>query len=100
MMYTTETQTILESETVQISSEFVTDALHLTTVLMKIHCPDHCHYTIGVLANEANHSADFHMIHDITRNADEAECIFSAIVTGHVTPCTLGDVISDLIGNV
>ena len=66
-MYTTETQTILESETVQISSEFVTDALHLTTVLMKIHCPDHCHYTIGVLANEANHSADFHMIHDITR---------------------------------
>ena len=100
MMYITETQTILESETVQISSEFATDSLHLTTVLMKIHCNDHSHYAIGVLACDGDQPADFHMVHDVTRDPEEAEYLFCAIAKGQVTPCTLIDVLSDLLGNI
>lgn len=100
MMYITETQTILESETVQISSEFATDSLHLTTVLMKIHCNDHSHYAIGVLASSGDQPTDFHMVHDVTRDPDEAEYLFDAIAKGQVTPCTLIDVLSDLLGNI
>lgn len=100
MMYITETQTILESETVQISSEFPTDSLHLTTVLMKIHCNDHSHYAIGVLASCEDQPTDFRMVHDVTRNPEVAEFLFGAIVKGQVTPCTLIDVLSDLLGNI
>ena len=99
-MYITETQTILESETVQISSEFPTDSLHLTTVLMKIHCNDHSHYAIGVLASSEDQATDFRMVHDVTRDPEEAEFLFGAIVKGQVTPCTLIDVLSDLLGNI
>ena len=99
-MYITETQTILESETVQISSEFATDSLHLTTVLMKIHCNDHSHYAIGVLASSEDQATDFRMVHDVTRDPEVAEFLFSAIVKGQVTPCTLIDVLSDLLGNI
>ena len=99
-MYITETQTILESETVQISSEFPTDSLHLTTVLMKIHCNDHSHYAIGVLASSEDQPTDFRMVHDVTRNPEVAEFLFGAIVKGQVTPCTLGDILSDLLGNI
>ena len=99
-MYITETQTILESETVQISSEFPTDSLHLTTVLMKIHCNDHSHYAIGVLASSEDQATDFRLVHDVTRDPDVAEFLFSAIVKGQVTPCTLIDVLSDLLGNI
>ena len=99
-MYITETQTILESETVQISSEFPTDSLHLTTVLMKIHCNDHSHYAIGVLASSEDQATDFRMVHDVTRDPEEAEFLFGAIVKGQVTPCTLSDVLSDLVGNI
>ena len=98
-MYITETQTILESETVQISSEFPTDSLHLTTVLMKIHCNDHSHYAIGVLACSGDQPTDFRM-HDVTRDPEVAEFLFGAIVKGQVTPCTLIDVLSDLVGNI
>lgn len=100
MMYITETQTILESETVQISSEFPTDSLHLTTVLMKIHCNDHSHYAIGVLASSEDQARDFRMVHDVTRDPEVAEFLFGAIVKGQVTPCTLIDVLSDLLGNI
>lgn len=99
-MYITETQTILESETVQISSEFPTDSLHLTTVLMKIHCNDHSHYAIGVLASSEDQATDFRMVHDVTRDPEVAEFLFGAIVKGQVTPCTLIDVLSDLLGNI
>ena len=99
-MYITETQTILESETVQISSEFPTDSLHLTTVLMKIHCNDHSHYAIGVLASSEDQATDFRLVHDVTRDPDVAEFLFSAIVKGQVTPCTLIDVLSDMLGNI
>lgn len=100
MMYITETQTILESETVQIFSEFPTDSLHLTTVLMKIHCNDHSHYAIGVLASSEDQATDFRMVHDVTRDPEVAEFLFGAIVKGQVTPCTLIDVLSDLLGNI
>ena len=100
MMYITETQTILESETVQISSEFPTDSLHLTTVLMKIHCNDHSHYAIGVLASSEDQATDFRMVHDVTRDPEVAEFLFGAIVKGQVTPCTLIDLLSDLLGNI
>ena len=99
-MYITETQTILESETVQISSEFPTDSLHLTTVLIKIHCNDHSHYAIGVLASSEDQATDFRMVHDVTRDPEVAEFLFGAIVKGQVTPCTLIDVLSDLLGNI
>ena len=99
-MYITETQTILESETVQISSEFPTDSLHLTTVLMKIHCNDHSHYAIGVLASSEDQATNFRMVHDVTRDPEVAEFLFGAIVKGQVTPCTLIDVLSDLLGNI
>ena len=99
-MYITETQTILESETVQISSEFPTDSLHLTTVLMKIHCNDHSHYAIGVLASSEDQATDFRMVHDVTRDPEVAEFLFGAIVKGQVTPCTLIDVLSDMLGNI
>ena len=99
-MYITETQTILESETVQISSEFATDSLHLTTVLMKIHCNDHSHYAIGVLASSEDQATDFRIVHDVTRDPEEAEFLFDAIVKGQVTPCTLIDVLSDLLENI
>ena len=100
MMYITETQTILESETVQISSEFPTDSLHLTTVLMKIHCTDHSHYAIGVLASSEDQATDFRMVHDVARDPEVAEFLFGAIVKGQVTPSTLIDVLSDLVGNI
>ena len=100
MMYITETQTILESETVQISSESPTDSLHLTTVLMKIHCNDHSHYAIGVLASSEDQATDFRLVHDVTRDPEVAEFLFGAIVKGQVTPCTLIDVLSDLLGNI
>ena len=99
-MYITETQTILESETVQIFSEFPTDSLHLTTVLMKIHCNDHSHYAIGVLASSEDQATDFRLVHDVTRDPEVAEFLFGAIVKGQVTPCTLIDVLSDLVGNI
>ena len=97
-MYTADAQTILETETVQITTKFATEALQLTTILLKIHCTDHTHYTIGILANETNCLPEFHMIHDISRNNKDAMALFNAIADGYVTPCTLGDVLEDMIG--
>lgn len=98
MFPTTDIHAVLESKTVHTVSKKVTDTLHLTTVLMQIHCTDYSFYSIGVLALDETSQADFRMVHDITREYDEAERIFKAITDGNVTPCTLEDVLCDMIG--
>lgn len=91
-------QTVLESKTLRIDSKRITESLHLTTVLLQIYCTDHCHYTLCILSQESDSQADFRMIDDITRDRTEAESIFSVIAAEGVTPCTLGDVLQDMIG--
>ena len=91
-------QTVLQSKTLRIESRQIPSALTLTTLLMQIDYPEYSYYSIGVLCEEADGTTEFRMIHDITRSITEAERIFTAVVEGTVTPCTLEDVLQDMIG--
>ena len=96
--HTKDMQTFLQSKVLRIDSRSIPHLLHLTTVLIQNCCPDHEQYSIGVLSQEYDGSTDFRIIHDITRDHTEAEKLFTIITDGTVTPCTLADVLQDVIG--
>lgn len=93
-----ETQAVLESKTLRIESRKITENLHLTTVLLQISNTEYCHYAIGVFSQESGNPSDFRIVDDITRDRTEAYKLFALIVNGGVTPCTLVDVLQDIIG--
>ena len=53
-------------------------------------------YAIAVRI-ESDDRAEDAVVHDVCRNRAEAETLFHAIVKGLVTPCTLMDVLEDLL---
>ena len=89
---------LLECKTLKIHTNHIDDSLQLITVLMRTECEDSHHYSLCVIASGKGGSTDFRMIHDITGNARKAERIFHTIARGAVTPCTLADVLEDMIG--
>ncbi len=53
-------------------------------------------YTI-VVRIESPNGAEEAAVHDVCRNRREAERLFAAVAEGFVTPCTLADVLEDLL---
>ncbi|MBQ7938805.1 MAG: hypothetical protein IJ281_00310 [Clostridia bacterium] len=93
-----ETQTLLETKTIQIDTRLINHELHLTTVLIQVIYTDHSFYSIGIHSLNGNGIAEFRMINDVCRDKTEAEALFRILSDGEVTPCTLEYILSDLIG--
>ena len=53
-------------------------------------------YAIAVRIDTDNGTEDA-AVHDVSRNRAEAKALFHVIVKGLVTPCTLADVLEDLL---
>ena len=70
----------------------------LTTILSETSDRGRQYYSITVLLRQKESTQSVCTVPDITSSGEKAEDIFRAITEGYVTPCTLQDVISDLLG--
>lgn len=93
-MHTTQS---LRSTVKELHNAFV-DGVSLISVLMENHEEDRVYYSIAVARLPcADPARDIRIVHDIGGDADTAGDIFRQITSGLVTPCTLEDVLSDLL---
>ena len=69
----------------------------LTSVLSETTSAKHKYYSITVAVGQNTEAEDICTISDITGDTAEAERIFRIIADGCVMPCTLEDVISDIL---
>ena len=76
-----------------------TSAPHtLTTILSETTDRGRQYFSITVLQRTEEGTQSVCTVPDITAAREEADELFRAITEGYVTPCTLQDVISDLLG--
>ncbi len=76
----------------------VGEGLTLISILLRTDTGHTSSFSIAVTlfdGNSANNDA--RMIEDVTADTDEAEKLFRLITEGAVTPCTLSDVLEDLL---
>ncbi len=54
-------------------------------------------YSVGVTLYDRDGQNDAALVTDVTGNDEEAAALFQKLVDGTVTPCTLTDVLEDLL---
>ena len=70
----------------------------LSAVLMKTETDDRTYYSIASAITPCTDTAlDICIVHDITCDAVRAEEIYNRIADGEVYPCTLEDILSDML---
>ena len=74
----------------------VTHGYRLTYRLIGIPCRRGISYSLSVKI-ESEDGADEAAVHDIARSRADADRLFHAVADGLVTPCTLADVLEDLL---
>ena len=88
----------LFSQTRHMEYRETPEGIGLVTVLIQTECDNQTEYSIAVvLLPNPKFPADFRILHSIAQNESVAENIFQKVVRGYVTPCTLDDVVSDLL---
>lgn len=96
--------TICESRSVSIKTtvkaieERKADPWTITTILTENDADGRIYYSIAVALSPCVHpEEDVCIVHDITGEEAFARQLFTQIADGCVTPCTLEDVLSDLL---
>jgi len=86
------------SAAVEVVSQRLNTEKTLTTVLLQTEENGRLYYSFAaVLCPVEIPSEDICIVHDVTGNPEDANHIFRLLTEGSVTPCTLEDVLSDLL---
>jgi len=76
---------------------FLSDAVLYYELIREVPSPGRTAYGILSRITYTNGKREEYLVHDITDDRDKAEEFYYKILSGTVTPCTLTDILSDLL---
>ena len=90
-----------EERLLRITARQLTDSLHIMhklTVRADGLLDRESYCISAAVIDQSGELSDYSEVHDVCADKESAVALFGAISYGKVTPCTLIDVLSDLIG--